>query len=311
MAVGHMATPCIAADRAIASLETRHPRATPPAIDGSLPPLCVILRTVGAQTSWAKVGGRRTSWALIAAITAVALALSTGVASPLSVDTWALLILAGPALAVTLVALVTPTPAVPSSALLTRPGQRGQSRELWRWFFVPYAVPLLTPLCMVAAEYLGAGVSAGRTSQQGLGPVLLRGPELGWYLPLVGLLFGGLLGWVGIMVVAVPVKVLARLPRLWKSDRTGAMRLGAYAGVVLGLWLTACAHGVVFLGDSNEDTGRLAVLRDELELLLGGAQAGVPFVVRLMAWGGVLSISAAGVIVWRLDGATKRRQSET
>jgi hypothetical protein len=260
---------------------------------------------VGTEPSPAVVVRRRICWALIAALSSVLLALSAGVGSPLSVDTWAFIILAVPALAVTVVALVIGAPVAPSSVLFARRDERGTSKKLWRWFVMPYAVPLLTPVCLVVSQYIGAALSAQRTPPQGLGPLLFASTDLGWYLPLVGLLFGGLLGWVGIMSVAVPVKALTRVPRLWKSDRTEALRLTAHVGVVVGLWLTMCAQGVFFLDDSEEDTSRLSVLRDELELLLGRSQTDIAPWARLFAWAGVLCIAAAGAIVWKTSRATK------
>jgi hypothetical protein len=176
---------------------------------------------------------------------------------------------------------------------------------MWRWFVAPYAVPLLTPVCLVASEYLGAGLSVLRTPPQGLGPLLFASPELGWYLPLAGMCFGVLLGWVGIMAVAVPLKAVVQIPRLWDSDRTGALRQVAYCGVVLGLGLTIFAHAVAFWAVSDADTSRLQVLRDELDLLIGGTQTGSPMWPRLLAWAGVMSLSAAGAIIWRTARATE------
>jgi hypothetical protein len=60
------------------------------------------------------------------------------------------------------------------------------------------------------------------------------------------MLFGVLLGWVGIMAVAVPLEAVVQIPRLWGSDRTEALRQVAYCGVVLGLELTIFAHAVAF-----------------------------------------------------------------
>jgi hypothetical protein len=188
---------------------------------------------------------------------------------------------------------------------MARRGAKGNSKVMWRWFVAPYAVPLLTPVCLVASEYLGAGLSVLRTPPQGLGPLLFASPELGWYLPLAGMCFGVLLGWVGIMAVAVPLKAVVQIPRLWDSDRTGALRQVAYCGVVLGLGLTIFAHAVAFWAVSDADTSRLQVLRDELDLLIGGTQTGSPMWPRLLAWAGVMSLSAAGAIIWRTARATE------
>jgi len=61
---------------------------------------------------------------LIAALSSVVLALSVGVGPPLSVDTWAFIILAIPALSVMLAALVAPTARTPSSVLMARRGAK-------------------------------------------------------------------------------------------------------------------------------------------------------------------------------------------
>ena len=182
---------------------------------------------------------------------------------------------------------------------MARRGAKGSAQVMWQWFVVPYAVPLLTPFCLVAGEYLGAGLSVLRTPPQGLGPLLFASRELGWYLPLAGMFFGVLLGWVGIMAVAVPLKAAVQVPRLWSSDRPEALRQVAYCGVVLGLALTVFAHAMAFWTVSDANTRRLQVLRDELDLLIGGTQTGGPMWPRLLAWAGVLSLSAAGAIVWR------------
>jgi len=251
--------------------------------------------------------GRRNCWAFVAALSSVVLALSAGVGPPLSFDTWAFIILAIPALSVTFAALVVPTARPPSSVLMTPRGAKVDYQVMWRWFVAPYAVPLLTPVCLVASEYLGAGLSVLRTPPQGLGPLLFDSPELGWYLPFLGMLLGVLLGWVGIMAVAVPLKAVVQIPRLWQTDRTEALRQVAYCGVALGLGLTILAHAVAssFWTASNADPSRLQVLRDELDLLIGGTQPGSTMWTRLLAWAGVMSLSAAGAIVWRTARAIK------
>lgn len=270
----------------------------------------MILRLVSAEPSRTEKVRRRTCWALVAALSSVVLALSAGVGPPLLVDTWAFIILAVPVLSVTLAALVLPTPRTPSSLLMARRGARGNSyRVMWRWFVAPYAVPLLTPVCLVASQYLGAGLSLLRTPTQGLGPLLFVSFELGWDLPLFGMLLGVLLGWVGIMTVAVPLKAVVQVPRLWESDRAEALRQLAYFCVFLGLGLTILAHAVALSDASDGDTNRLQVLREELDLLMGGTQTGIPMWTRLVAWAGVISLSAAAAIVLRTDRATK--DSET
>jgi hypothetical protein len=166
-------------------------------------------------------------------------------------------------------------------------------------------VPLLSPFFLVAGAYVGAGLSELRQPPQGLGPQLFSGDDLGWYLPLIGLLFGVLLGWVGIMGVAVPLKVLRQIPGLWRTDRREASRLLAFEGVVVGLWLTLVAQGVAFLNASGDDTSRLTVLRNELELLVGGSQVDVPPWTRLLAWAGLTFVAGAAAVVLHTREPTK------
>lgn len=243
---------------------------------------------------------RRVLVGYVVAISFLALALSAGVGPPLSTDTWAYILLALPALSVTLGALVVTTDRTPASVLMAPRGAKGNARLLWRWFVVPYRVPLCTPIFLVASAYIGAGVSLLQSPARGLGPILFaKTGELGWNLPLAGLVFGVLLGWVGIMAVAVPLKVAAHVPRLWESEPREARRLLAYLGVVLGLELTVCAHVVAFWRLSDETSGRLSALRDELHLLLGGMPTDAPAWTRVMAWAGVISLFAAGAFAWR------------
>lgn len=240
---------------------------------------------------------RKALWALPAALSCVVLALASGMGPLLSIDAWAFIILAVPPLAVTLLALINPTEAIPSSALFAGRNERGNRGLLWRWFLAPYWVSVLIPFGLVAGTYVGAGLSELRQPPQGLGPLLFFTGELGWYLPLIGLLFGVLLGWVGIMGVAVPLKVLTQIPRRWRNDRREALRLLAFDGVALGVWLTIVAHAVAFLNAPAEDTSRAAVLRDELELLLGGSRVAVPPWTRLLAWAGLTCLAGATALV--------------
>ena len=83
------------------------------------------------------------------------------------------------------------------------------------------------------------------------------------------------------------------------------MRQVAYCGVFLGLGLTIFAHEVAFSDASDANTSRLQVLREELDLLMGGTQTAVPMWTRLVAWAGVISWSAAAAIVLRTDRATE------
>ena len=265
----------------------------------------VILRAVGVDPGRG-MGLRRIScWALLAALSCAVLALAAGMGPALSIDAWAFIILAVPPLAVTLVALVLPTEAIPSSALFAGRDDRGNQGGLWRWFVAPYAVPLLTPFGLVAGAYVGAGLSELRRPVQGLGPLLFSTEDLGWYLPLIGLLSGVLLGWVGIMGVAVPLRVLAQIPALWRTDGREALRLLAFDGVALGVWLTIVAHSLVFLNAPGEDNSRLTVLRNELELLVGDPPVEVPAWTRLLAWTGLACLAAAAALVHRSRGPTK------
>jgi len=274
-------------------------------MDSCSEPVAGDTRFVRAEPSRTMKVGPRTCWALAAVMSSVVLALSAGVGPPLSVDTWAFIILAIPALSVTVAALAVPIAGTPSSVLMSRRGAKGSAQVMWRWFVAPYAVPLLTPVCLLVSEYVGSGLSFLQTPPQGLGPLLFASPELGWYLPLVGMLFGVLLGWVGIMAVAVPLRALIQVPRLWDSDRPEALGQVAYCGVVFGLELTIFAHAPAFWAVSDADTSRLQVLGDELDLLVGGTQAGSPMWTRLLAWAGVMSLSVAGAIIWRTARASR------
>jgi len=85
----------------------------------------------------------------------------------------------------------------------------------------------------------------------------------------------------------------------------GRARQVAYCGGVQGFELSLFAHAVAVWDVFDADISRLQVLRDELDLLIGGSQTGSPISTRLVAWAGVMSLSAAGAIVWRTARATK------
>lgn len=246
----------------------------------------------------------RSCWALLAAGFSVVLALSAGVGPSLSADAWTVLILAGPASWVTLVAFVMPAPAVPSSVLLSRSGDKGDLEEMWRWMGASYALPLLAPVFLMVAEYVGAALSALRAPPRGLGPLLFSNADLGWDLPLFGLAVGVLLGWVGIIAITVPTRNLARVPALWVRDRTEALRVLASVVFTVGLWLTCWAQGVMVTNGSNDASTRWSVLRDEYLMLMGRTQMDVAPWVRVVAWAGVICLAAAAATVWRTRRST-------
>ena len=220
---------------------------------------------------------------LLVALPLGVLAAAAGVGPTLSFDAWAAVVLAGPVVAVAVSGLVLPTPATPSTALIGRPA-RG---ALWRWFVRPYLPTALAALGVVVAEYLGAAVST-----QGLRPLLFADdPELGSYLPLIGLGAGLLLGWCAIALLVIPLKTTARAVTLWRTDRPEAVRLLVHSAVMLGVLLTAVAHFGVFPGSGD---GRLATLRDELDLLFTPSALAAPWWSVASAWAGVASFAAGG-----------------
>jgi hypothetical protein len=225
--------------------------------------------------------------ALLVVLPLVVLATAAGAGPDLSSDVWAAVVLAGPVVAVAVSGLVLPVPAVPASALIGRQA-RG---SVWRWYVRPYLPTALAALGVVLAEYAGAALST-----RGLRPLLFADdPELGSYFPLIGLGFGLLLGWCAIAMVVVPLKTTARAVTLWSTDRPEAVRLLTFSAVILAILLTVTAHLGVFTGSGE---GRLAMLRDELDLLFTPGAMAAPWWSVALAWAGMASLAAAGV-AWR------------
>ncbi|WP_457255225.1 hypothetical protein [Pedococcus sp. P5_B7] len=214
----------------------------------------------------------------------------------MSVDAWAAVVLGGPTAAVALCALVLPTTATPAAALIGRQGWR----SVWEWTVRPYRSTALPALGIALAEYLGAALST-----QGLRPLLFADdPELGWYLPLVGLVLGVLLGWVLIALVVIPFKAAARAVSIWQSDRHEAVRLLVFPFVMLAILLTGAAHLGAF--PQTAEVGRLAMLQDERDLLFTPGASGAPAWCVAFAWAGVAAVLAAGISVRWTTRATRQ-----
>ena len=244
-----------------------------------------ILSRVGNESGGEHWTARRLAVfrVLLVVLSLVVLAAAAGIGPTLSSDAWTVVLLAGPIAAVAVSGLVLPTPAIPSTALIGRPARW----SVWRWFVRPYLPTALAALGVVVAEYLGAALST-----QGLRPLLFAdGPELGSYLPLIGLGTGLLLGWCAIALLVIPLKTTARAATLWRTDRPEAVRLLVHTAVMLGVLLTAVAQFGVF---PSSGEGRWATLRDEFDLLFTPSALAAPWWSVASAWAGVASFAAGG-----------------